>query len=368
MWPTSNAVGTERLVDYRGHDRPGPDMGWMTLHRANQTPATARDAAIDAAVQNALAPAANTTYGDVLPLARDNATGELRIALPAGLRSLAQGAWDVSQGPRTGGVTPEGTLALASLVNPLERPQEGVLHSFAGSKRALRELEAAGKAEGQTLLDKTIARTEGRDTVPVPLSEVVAKAAAEDAARAAPMADTPILRGIREESRVSTRAGEPPKAKPGEPAPVDPHTVATSNVSLDAMKAGDSYPKNAMLLRDGDFPDLPVKGLRSPDSIVHKSIQHMVDNLLFLHDEYKGKFGQETIDKAARWYDGAHKIALKDRRGDGLHARADCGVMANLSPQKDWYQNADLADRMIDIIRNGGGAKFSPEMQTWSRQ
>jgi GNAT superfamily N-acetyltransferase len=365
MWPTSNAVGTERLVNYAGYDAPSTNLGWMTLHRANQTPATARDAAIDAAVQNALAPAANTTYGDVLPMARDNATGELRIALPAGLRSLAQGAWDVSQGPRTGGVTPEGTLALASLVNPLERPVADVLNAFGGSKRDARLAATEARAVQRTALDEAIDRTMGvvRPADAVPLTEVVAKTAAAEAKAAGEMADTPILKGIREQDRVSTRA-----EKNIEPGEADPHTVATSNVSLEASKrAKEAWDKNAMLLRDGDFPDLPVKGMRNPDNIVEKTIQHMVDNLLFLHDGMRDRYGPETVARAARWYDGAHEIALKIAAETGYTPRQIAALMANLSPQKDWYQNADLGKRLVDVIKNRQEHSWSPEMEAWSR-
>lgn len=70
-----------------------------------------------------IAPAPNTTYGSVLPLARDDATGNLRLALPSSLRSMATGALDLAEGPITGTVTPEATNlllqgALAGRVTP----------------------------------------------------------------------------------------------------------------------------------------------------------------------------------------------------------------------------------------------------------
>lgn len=60
-----------------------------------------------------LAPAPNTQYGSILPFARDETTGELRLALPSSLRSLVTGALDLAEGPITGTVTPEGTNLLA---------------------------------------------------------------------------------------------------------------------------------------------------------------------------------------------------------------------------------------------------------------
>jgi len=72
-------------------------------------------------LSHALASAPNTTYGEFLPLARDNATGSLHFAMPGALRSFAQGALDLAHGPQTGTVTPEGTAAL-SMVAPSLNP------------------------------------------------------------------------------------------------------------------------------------------------------------------------------------------------------------------------------------------------------
>jgi hypothetical protein len=66
-------------------------------------------------VRAILAPAPNTTYGDVLPLARDQTTGQLRFAMPNAFRSTLQGGLDLLEGPITGTVTPAATMALASL-------------------------------------------------------------------------------------------------------------------------------------------------------------------------------------------------------------------------------------------------------------
>ena len=303
-------------------------------------------------IARALAPAPNTEYGSVLPIARDTQTGELRPALPSSLRSLAQGVYDLTQGPRTGTVTPEGTGALLSLVDPLARPQEGVLSAFSGSQRAMREAATAARAEPATLLDKVVANTE--------------------AAPPAPLSDTPILKqivsdGVRDEDRVSTRIPDaaPPK---GGPVPVDPHTTSDLRIGITAARdAADAYSKNGMYLRDGDFPDLPVKGMRNPDNITQASIDHMADNLVWLHNQYRDTYGQSTVDRAANWYDGAHQIAMRLADQTGYSPRQIATVMASLSPQKDWYQNADMGDRVVDIIRNGQGLSFTPEMRQWGQ-
>jgi len=305
IWPTSNPVGTERFVDYRGWDRP-------------VAPTLPPDALSDA-----LTPAPNTEYGSVLPIARDTKTGDLRVALPQGLRDLLQGGYDLSQGPRTGDVTPAGTMALAALAAPelLERPQEGVLSAF------------------------------GRRP--------------PEAFEATPGLRPPIDLAPGDLSRVPTRI---PTAKPrgGEPLP-DPYTNMDLKIGIDAARdSGDAYGKNAITLRGADYPDLPVKGLRNPDSITDAAVAHMRDNLLHLHDQFLDTFGPATTARAGNWYDGANVIAhgLADRYG--YRPENVAGALANLSPQKDWYQNGELGQRLIDIIRTKQGQGLTPEMNSWA--
>lgn len=68
------------------------------------------------AASAALAPAPNTTYGTVIPFARDDATGTIRPAIPSAMRGLAQGATDLAFGPSLGTVTPAATATLTNLV------------------------------------------------------------------------------------------------------------------------------------------------------------------------------------------------------------------------------------------------------------
>lgn len=92
--------------------------GWDVPGAAPAAPATPSEPSALSydALSGRLAPAPNTTYGTVLPFARDNATGALRPALPTTLRDLAQGGLDLLHGPSTGTVTPKATMALTTLV------------------------------------------------------------------------------------------------------------------------------------------------------------------------------------------------------------------------------------------------------------
>lgn len=105
----------------------------------------------------------------------------------------------------------------------------------------------------------------------------------------APFTPVPRLSGVQTvmpgyADQVSTRV---PTAVPkkGE-IPLDPHGTADLRIGIDAMRAsGDAFDKNMALLKTDQYPDLPLKGLRNPDSIAEASIGHMADNLTFLFQQ-----------------------------------------------------------------------------------
>lgn len=143
IWPTSNPTGTERFVDYRGYDRPymppKPD---------------------DNALAQALQPAPNTEYGSVVPIARDTETGETRWAMPSAARSWLQGGYDLTQGPRTGEMTPEATGTLMTLAAPdlLRTNEGGVLRTFGGPSAKTADLGALRVAQDMDSTDVYTAR------------------------------------------------------------------------------------------------------------------------------------------------------------------------------------------------------------------
>ena len=73
-------------------------------------------------------------------------------------------------------------------------------------------------------------------------------------------------------------------------------------------------------------------------------IDHIKDNLLHLYNSVSPEYRA----RAKQWYVGANRLSQQaaDKYGLALHQVA--GVMASLSPQKDWYMNYDLGIRTID--------------------
>ncbi len=87
-------------------------------------------------------------------------------------------------------------------------------------------------------------------------------------------------------------------------------------------------------------------------------IEHVKSNLLHLYNavspEYRGR--------AKLWYVGANKLSNDAAGKYNLTLPQVSGVMASLSPQKDWYMNYDLGVRTIDVFINAQDQVFSPEM------
>ena len=87
---------------------------------------------------------------------------------------------------------------------------------------------------------------------------------------------------------------------------------------------------------------------RSPQARAEALIQHAVDNLLHIYDQVP----QDIRDTSKLWYVGANKIANQFAEQYNITLSQASAAIANLSPQKDWYMNASLAERAIDVYAN----------------
>ena len=92
-------------------------------------------------------------------------------------------------------------------------------------------------------------------------------------------------------------------------------------------------------------PDLkPVKG----DAVTRAraAVEHFKRNLLWLHDH----FTKDQRDRSRLWYVGGNRIAHRFADRFGLEPRQSAAVIAALSPQKDWFQNVSLAERLMSAV------------------
>ena len=72
--------------------------------------------------------------------------------------------------------------------------------------------------------------------------------------------------------------------------------------------------------------------------------REVADNLKYLMSE----FNQELRDVSTLWYDGANLIANNLAEKYGTTPEQVAGIIASLSPQKDWYMNVRLAELVLD--------------------
>ena len=112
------------------------------------------------------------------------------------------------------------------------------------------------------------------------------------------------------------------------------------------------------------YPNMPANIAELPPAEAAEVLKkHVVDNLLYLHDAVP----EATRQRSKLWYDGANKISRDYAEQYGLPLESVAGAMAALSPQKDWYQNADLGRRVIEIVHHATkgdqvGMKMTDEM------
>jgi hypothetical protein len=86
--------------------------------------------------------------------------------------------------------------------------------------------------------------------------------------------------------------------------------------------------------------------------------QQSIDNLLWLHD----KVPADIRKRSKLWYDGARKITNGYTKQFQITNPAGAGVLAVLSPGKDWFMNVSLAERIIDTVQNKAGKPIDAKM------
>lgn len=119
-------------------------------------------------------------------------------------------------------------------------------------------------------------------------------------------------------------------------------------INLEVIKRNpDALRKDAALIRRY-YPQALVgkKGLTN-EQVLDALTDHVENNLLWLHD----KMPPEWRDRAKLWYDGARKLTEGWAKKYDLTRPQIAGVIALLSPQRDWFQNVDLARRLLDITK-----------------
>jgi hypothetical protein len=107
------------------------------------------------------------------------------------------------------------------------------------------------------------------------------------------------------------------------------------------------------------YPNFVSKA-RTPEKQAEDFISHVKDNLLYLYDQVP----EQTRQRSKLWYDGARNITDRFSAEYGLPDQGVAGVLAVLSPQKDWFMNVSLGQRVLDIARNQSGRSWDDAMES----
>jgi len=152
-----------------------------------------------------------------------------------------------------------------------------------------------------------------------------------------------------ETRRIATRF---PTAKAATENPLQENLI----VDLEAMaNSGPAFDKNVGLMSQYNMPTMG----KNAESQAESFRDQISDNLLYLYDQTPA----HMADQAKLWYDGANKIAGQFAEQFRAPKEAVAGVLAALSPQKDWYMNVSLAERVLDIVQNKTKLGLTPEMK-----
>ena len=149
---------------------------------------------------------------------------------------------------------------------------------------------------------------------------------------------------------ISTRF---PKAK----APIEDAIGQKLIVNMDSLQhAEGAFEKNVGLLRD--YPNMRRVEGETTQQTSKRFIKHVVDNLMWLYN----KVPPDIRERSKLWYDGANKISKQWSEKYGAKQEAVAGVLAALSPQKDWFQNVHLGEYVLKVFKENQETATSREM------
>jgi len=115
-----------------------------------------------------------------------------------------------------------------------------------------------------------------------------------------------------------------------------------------------------------DYPNLKSEEVlgKTSDEIADTYVNHLKNNILWLYD----RVPEATRLRSKQWYNGANKVTNTWAKEYNISNNSVAGVLAALSPQKDWYMNASLGNRVIDIMTNKQEFVFDKKMMQTAKQ
>jgi len=91
-----------------------------------------------------------------------------------------------------------------------------------------------------------------------------------------------------------------------------------------------------------------VKTIEQAQEVYDVFTRQTANNLKYLMDNFR----QDLREIATLWYDGANILAQNFSKQYGITTEQAAGIIASLSPQKDWYQNVRLAEMVMMAFKD----------------
>ena len=153
-------------------------------------------------------------------------------------------------------------------------------------------------------------------------------------------------KSLKTKERAGSRVGKGLAISKGTKEEIDKLDVATVR-----ELAPEVFIKNANIIKDYPLV-VGVKKMKEATNVKEAQViydvfvNQVVDNLMFLMDNFNEKF--KNI--ATLWYDGANVFANEFANKYGVTPEQASGIIAAMSPQKDWYQNVRLAELVLEAM------------------
>jgi hypothetical protein len=141
------------------------------------------------------------------------------------------------------------------------------------------------------------------------------------------------------------------------------HANNNAHVGMDLAAQAPSHGKAvANMVRNGRIPYVKVAAGADDATVQEALIEHMKNNLLGLYNRVSGA----VRSGSKLWYEGANTRSRDIAVTHDIPHENAAGVVAAMSPQKDWDQNVTLADWVAHTAgTTADDATMSPEMTAW---
>lgn len=166
-----------------------------------------------------------------------------------------------------------------------------------------------------------------------------------------------VRKAVKDESEISTQN---PQAKNRLYDPL------TDMLSIDEAAVRESMAQNPELEKNmietiKSYGFIPAN--TKDEDVIKVFKDNIVNNLLHLYN----RVPEDVRQRSKLWYDGANRIAIELGARYDMSKEQVSGILAAMSPQKDWFQNVSMAERAIEILTNNGDATWTPQMMDYAR-